>query len=220
MLKRLILILTLIITFTANTVEAASNFLNSVLLEKNEDGYNIVLRADNTAKVKKSSQSTDKITLTIDGITTSNSFNTMYKDTSDINNIIVENADSNTLKIYIQAPDIAKANIIFDTPNSAPIPVGDTFAREKITWSIISIALMFMVMRSAKNINTGNPLYDLHQKVVREREMEMYKNFKAELKHKPSINYTKNNRSYTTNVVRRNETIRDTLKNSKQLTRI
>ena len=70
MLKRLILILTLIITFTAHTVEAASNFLNSVLLEKNEDGYNIVLRADNTAKVKKSSQSTDKITLTIDGITT------------------------------------------------------------------------------------------------------------------------------------------------------
>lgn len=220
MLKKLILILTLIVTFTVNTAQAGTNFLNSVVLEKGEDGYNIILRSDNTAKVKKSIQSADKIVLTLNGITTSNNINTLYKNTPDVNNIILDNSDSNILKIYIQAPDIAKANIVFETPNSAPIAVGDNFAHEKIIWSVISLLLLFMAMRSAKNINTGNPLYDLHQKALREREMEMYKNFKDELKRMPAMNYNINSRSYTTNVVRRNETIRDTIKNSKQLTRI
>lgn len=219
MLKRLILILTLIVTFTVSAASAADNFLNSVVLEKGDDGFNIVLRSDNTAKVKKSSQATDKMVLTLQGITTSSDFNTMYKNTPDINNIIVENTDTDTVKIYIQAPEISKANVIFETPDSAPIPAVDNFASEKIAWSIISLCLLFMAMKSAKNINTGNPIYDLHQKVVREREMEMYQNFKQELKRMPKMNYNVNNRSYTTNIVRRNETIR-TIRKSKQLTRI
>ena len=220
MLKKILLIFTLIITFTINTSYASTNFLNSVVLEKGEDGYNIILRSDDTAKVKKSFQSTDKIVLTLSGITTSNDFNTMYKNTSDVNNIVVENSDTGAIKIYIQAPGISKANIVFDTPNSAPIPVGDSFASEKTAWCVVSIALLLMVMRSAKNIKTGNALYDLHQQVVREREMEMYQNFKAELKSMPSMNYKLKNRSYITNSVRNNnETIR-TIKNSKQLTRI
>lgn len=219
MLKRLILILTLIVTFTTAAANAAGNFLNSVVLEKGDEGFNIILRSDNTAKVKKSLQSSDKIVLTLQGITTSNDFNTMYKNTSDINNIIVENTDNDTIKLYIQAPGISKANIVFETPNSAPIPAVDNFASEKIAWSVISLILLLMAMKSAKNINTGNPIYDLHQKVIREREMEMYQNFKQELKHMPKMNYNVKNRSYTTNVARRNETLR-TIKNSKQLTRI
>ncbi len=219
MLKRLILILTLIVTFTTTAAHAAGNFLNSVVLEKGDEGFNVILRSDNTAKVKKSSQASDKIVLTLQGITTSSDFNTMYKNTSDINNIIVENTDSDTVKLYIQAPDISKANIVFETPNSAPITAVDNFASEKIAWSVISLILLLMAMKSAKNINTGNPIYDLHQKVLREREMEMYQNFKQELKRMPKMNYNVKNRSYTTNVARRNETIR-TMKNSKQLTRI
>ena len=125
MLKKLLLILTIMTTITMNFAFANSNFLNSVVLEKGDDGYNIILRSDNKAKVKKSFKSDDKITLTLNGITTSNDFNTMYKNTSEVNNIVVENTDANTVKIYIQAPDISKANIVFDTPNSAPIVVSD-----------------------------------------------------------------------------------------------
>ena len=219
MLKKLLLLLTIITTVTMNLAFANSNFLNSVVLERGEDGYNIILRSDNKAKVKKSFQSDDKITLTLNGITTSNDFNTMYKNTSEVNNIIVENTDSNTVKIYIQAPEISKANIIFETPNSAPIAVGDSFASEKLIWSVISLALLLLVMRSAKNIKTGNMLYDLHQQVIREREMEMYENFKNELKYKPKTYNTYMDSQVKHNSLKRYETLR-TKNITKQLTRI
>ena len=218
MLKKLLLILTIMTTITMNFAFANSNFLNSVVLEKGDDGYNIILRSDNKAKVKKSFKSDDKITLTLNGITTSNDFNTMYKNTSEVNNIVVENTDANTVKIYIQAPDISKANIVFDTPNSAPIVVSDNFAAQKTIWTIISLGLLLIIMRSAKNIKTGNMLYDLHQQVIREREMEMYENFKQELKHKPKI-YDNSNLPLRNRELKKYETLR-TKTNTKQLTRI
>ena len=155
----------------------------------------------------------------MNGISTANDFNTMYKNTSEVNNIVVENVDADTVKIYIQAQDIAKADILFDTPNSAPIPISDHFANEKISWSIISFLVLLMIMKSSKNVKTGNLLYDLHQQVVREREMEMYANFKQELRHMPSINYNLKKRNQKLSDTRQDETIR-TIKNSKQLTRI
>ena len=218
MLKKLLLILTIMTTITMNFAFANSNFLNSVVLEKGDDGYNIILRSDNKAKVKKSFKSDDKITLTLNGITTSNDFNTMYKNTSEVNNIVVENTDANTVKIYIQAPDISKANIVFDTPNSAPIVVSDNFAAQKTIWTIISLGLLLIIMRSAKNIKTGNMLYDLHQQVIREREMEMYENFKQELKNKHKI-YDNSNLPLRNRELKKYETLR-TKNNTKQLTRI
>lgn len=219
MLKKILTITTLIFIVSSGRALASTNFLNSVVLEKNDDGYEVLLRTDNLAKVKKSIQSSDKVVLTINDVSTASDFNTMYKNTSDVSNIVVENVDTDTVKVYIQAPDVAKADVLFDTPNSAPIAVGDHFAGEKITWSVISLFVLLMIMKSSKNVKTGNLLYDLHQQVVREREMEMYANFKQELKQMPSINYNLNKHSQMSRNLRHNETIR-TIKNSKQLTRI
>ncbi|MFQ8627090.1 MAG: hypothetical protein ACLSA2_11875 [Candidatus Gastranaerophilaceae bacterium] len=202
MLKKILLTL---IIFTGLAAYAGENFLNTVVLENNDGAYSIVLRSDEVAKVKKDVEAPDKIVLTLKGISQSPDVNTLYKNTPEVSGLVIQNSGNNEVKIFINAPDISKANIIFETPNSAPILVGEAFEEEKIVWSVISIALLLLVMRSARSISAEPEQKDIN-KIIKEREIALYRNFQKEVASMPSMNYKL--KSYKKHVLK-GETIRN-----------
>lgn len=202
MLKKILLTL---IIFAGLSVYAADNYLNSVVIENNDGETSIVLRSDAVAKVKREVQASDKVMLTIKGIAQSPDINTLYKNASNVNGLIIQNDGNNELKVYIEAPDISKANIVFDTPNSAPITVKDNSGEGKTAWSIVSIAILLLVMRSAKNINHKPVQKDINA-IIKEREKELYRNFQKEVASMPSLGYKL--KSYNKHVLK-SETLRN-----------
>lgn len=202
MLKKILLTL---VIFTGLAAYAGENYLNSVVLENNDGAYSIVLRSDEVAKVKKDIEASDKMVLTLKGISQSPDLNTLYKNTPEISGLIIQNNGNNEVKIFVNAPEISKANIVFETPNSAPIMVGEAFEEEKIVWSVISIALLLLVMRSARNISAEPEQKDIN-KIIKEREIALYRNFQKEVASMPSMNYKL--KSYKKHVLK-GETIRN-----------
>ena len=184
MLKRLFTVLFL---FAGLSVSASDNFLNSIVISKADGNTSVILRSDEVAKIKREVESNDEIVLTLKNMKQSNGLDTLYKNISDVNGMIIQNSGSD-LKIFIDAPDISKASIVFETPDSAPIVASDNKSESKAVWSIISIALLLLVMRSAKNINIDKPQKDINE-IIKEREKELYKNFQKEVATLPSINY-------------------------------
>ena len=167
---------------------ASQNFLNSVVFEKTDGQYNIVLRSDIPAKVKKSVQSNDKVTLTIKGITSANNINTIYKNVENINPLVVESTGDNELKLHIQGKDVATANIIFNTPDSAPIFVGERFGHEKMSWALTVFALAGIILYS-----TNRKTRKVAQKrELRDREIEFYKAKLPSMNYKPTYKYAIN----------------------------
>ena len=181
-------ILFTLILFTGLSAYAGDNFLNSVVIDNNEGEMSVILRSDQITKVKKEVESADKVVLTLKGIAQSPSINTLYKNAKDVNGLIIQNEGNNDLKIYIEAPNVAKANIIFDTPNSSPITVSDSKGEERVAWSIISILILLFIMRSAKNISAEPPKKDINE-IIKEREKQLYRNFQKEVAAMPSIGY-------------------------------
>lgn len=202
MLKKILLTL---IIFAGLSVYAADNYLNSVVIENNDGETSIVLRSDAVAKVKREVQASDKVMLTIKGIAQSPDINTLYKNASNVNGLIIQNDGNNELKVYIEAPDISKANIVFDTPNSAPITVKDNSGEGKAAWSVVSIAILLLVMHSAKNINHKSVQKDINE-IIKEREKELYRNFQKEVASMPSLGYKL--KSYNKHVLK-SETLRN-----------
>lgn len=187
MLKKILLTLILL---SGMSVFAADNYLNSVLIVKNDDQTSIVLRSDDITKVKKQTDGNNKIILTLKGISQSRDINTLYKNISEVNGLIIQNEGNNDLKIYVEAPNIAKANVVFETPNSAPITtVNNTMNEERIIWSAISLLLLFVVMYSAKNISEKAVSQPDINELIKEREKTLYRNFQKEVATLPSQNY-------------------------------
>lgn len=202
MLKKILLTL---IIFTGLAAYAGENYLNSVVLENNDGAYSIVLRSDELAKVKKDVEAPDKMVLTLKGISQSPDLNTLYKNTPEASGLIIQNSGNNEVKIFVNAPGVAKSNIVFETPNSAPIMVGEAYEEGKIVWSVISIALLLIVMRSARNISSEPEQKDIN-KIIKEREIALYRNFQKEVESMPSMNYKL--KSYKKHVLK-GETIRN-----------
>jgi|GEM_PF-755985 len=212
MQKKLITSFIIIFTFTALSAFAATNYLNSVVLEKKDNNYNIILRSDNQAKVRKIVQSSDRIILSLKGIDAANTLSTLYKDTSDVNSLVVENTGNNELRIYIQAPEISKANIVFETPASAPMAVDANSTFKNVIWSFLILAFIVIIAKSTRMLNKYEKNTDINRS-IKDREVEMYKNFKREMavmqNMKPNINYKIRKSAYTSNSIRKAETIRN-----------
>lgn len=207
-MKKLVLVFTALI-LGLNAAFAGDNFLNTVILEGSDGGYNVILRTDEIASVKKTVNSNNKITLDVKGVTSSNSISTLYKNTSQANTIIVENVGSNAVKIQINADNIANSNIIFDTPASAPVVVSDSVSHNTIVWSIIAFIALFTVFAKSRSIkeDSSKVIREAIEKDLRDREIQMYKTYKKEMLTIPSIDYKiKNPRVQET--IRRADTIR------------
>lgn len=185
MFKKILLTL---ILFSGLSAFASENYLNSVVVSKNDGKTSIILRTDEITKVKKEVEAVDKIVVTLKGVTQSPALNTLYKNISDVNGLIIQSENNGELKIYVEAPEISKADVVFETPNSAPITVINKINEEKAVWSIISIALLLLIMNSAKKM-TKEPEKQNITEIIKEREKTLYKNFQKEVATIPSINY-------------------------------
>ena len=180
---------------------ASENYLRTVVVEGTDDGYNIILKTDALPEVKKTVKGSDNITLDVKGITTSSSVNAIYKSTANVNGLIVENVADDELKVYIQAKDIAKATIMAQTSSGEPVILSERFPVEKVLWSIAVLGILAMVVKSAKAI-TDYENSIVIKKDIKDREIELYRNFQKELANMPKINCKINN-AYATNIMPR-----------------
>ena len=180
---------------------AADNMLHSIVLEGTEDGYNVVLKTDSEPTVKKVIKGNNNLVLNVKDISTSTSVSAVYKSTSDVSGLVVENISNNELNIYIQAKDIAKATIMSENANGELVILSERFPVEKVVWTFAVIGILFMLIKSAKAITEyENSL--VIKKDIKDREIELYRKFQRELDSMPKIN-NKINSAYATNIMPR-----------------
>lgn len=184
MLKKVLILLIMLVGIP---VFAADNYLNSVVLTEVDGHINMILRTDSMTKIKKSVESPDKIMLTLKGTHQSGNINTIYKNISGVNGFIIQN-DNNDLKIYFEASNASKSEIIVETPNSAPIKVVDYNTNIKLFWSLISILLFIMIALTSKNYSKHVIIQDKN-KLIKEREISLYRKFQKEVSTLPASNY-------------------------------
>lgn len=209
-MKKLFLVFAILIFgLSAN---ASSNLLHTIILEGTDDGYNIVLKVDSMPTVKKNISRDNKLALNIKGVTASNSVNAIYRSTADVNNLVVETVSDNELNVYIQAKDIAKSTILAQVGNEQPVILSERFPLEKVLWSIAVLVILGLLFKSAKSI-TEYENSILIRKDIKDREIELYKNFQNELSNMPRIN-RKINSNYAQNVMPRSR------RNYKELARM
>ena len=185
-MKRLLLILTLLF-FTS---QAYANELHTIILEGTYDGYNIILKSDTVPNVTKKVKSSDNIVLDIKGVTPSKSVNAIYRSSADISGLVVENISDDELKIYIDAKGISKATIFAQIHDSTTVLLNERFPYEKIIWSVIACFILAGLYKSAKALTEYENSISI-RKDIKEREIELYRNFQRELSTLPTIDYRK-----------------------------
>lgn len=209
-MKKLILIFSILLFGLA--ASASENYLHTVVLEGTNDGYNIILKADATPTVRKTIKGNNNLVLNVKGITTSNTVNAIYKSTSDVNSLVIENIADDELKVYIQAKDIANSTIMAQTADLAPVILSERFPLEKVLCTIAVLGILALLIKSAKSI-TDYENSIVIKKDIKDREIELYRSFQRELADMPKIN-RKINSAYATNVMPRSR------RNYKELARL
>ena len=184
MLKKVLLVL---IIFTGVAAFASDNYLNSIVIDKNDSDISVILRSDVASKIKREVDGSDKIILTLKSTKQSPDVTTLYKNINDVYGVVLQN-DNNDLKVFIEAPNISNADIVTETPNSAPITLNNKTNKGKFLWSLISFGLLLLVMLYAKNMTFETKQKDLTE-IIKEREKALYRNFQKEVSTLPSINY-------------------------------
>ena len=110
-MKRVLLLFGMM--FSVLTALADENVLQTIEIEPVKDTYNIVLVSDKAVDVKKTIQSSNKITLTMKDIRASKTLNTIYNNVSNVDTVMVE-PQGNGISIFFQADNAAAATISFD----------------------------------------------------------------------------------------------------------
>lgn len=187
-MKKIFLIFGFLITFacTSLTVFANSNYLHTITLEKNSTGYNILLNADKMAKVTKKNPSDNELILELNGITSSDTVNALYKGTNNIDSLVVENTAPNKLKIYISADNIKNSTIMIEPENGETSIVGESIPLDKTLWGVFVLALFCVIFKVSKEVSEEDNKI-LIKKDIKDREIEMYKRYRNELVSNPSI---------------------------------
>ncbi len=208
-MKKILLTIVTMLFMVTSALAANDNFLNAVVLEGTDSGYNIILRSDAVASVKRVVENSNKIVLDIKGLTSSDDISTVYKNTSSANGVIVENIGNNSIRVQVQGKNISSANVIFDTPASAPIVVTDKVSKRTVGWSATALVLLCFIFAKSRDIkvDTRAKVREAVQKNMRDREIAMYKNYRREMLTIPSIDYKIKNPRLK-KVIRRADTIR------------
>lgn len=99
----------------SNKVFASDNVLQAIQVNGVKDSYNIILKSDDVAELKRTVQAPNKMVLTLKGIRASKTINTIYNNTSSVDSVVVEPTGEDSLKIMIQADNVGDAAVNFDT---------------------------------------------------------------------------------------------------------
>lgn len=110
-----VLFLMLMSICVGNKVLASDNVLQAIQVNGVKDSYNIVLKSDDVAELKKTVQAPNKMIINLKGIRASKTINTIYNNTSSVDSVVVEPINDDTVKILIQGQNVANAEVNFDT---------------------------------------------------------------------------------------------------------
>ena len=179
-MKKIFLNLIFTLIMLSSAALAADNSLHAVILEGTDNGYNVILRTDKVSGVKKTVQADGTLLIDVKNTSTSVNMDTKYINTRDVNNVIVENAGGNEVKIYVQGKNADKADIIFDTPASAPVVVSDGISKKQITW-IAAAFLMICIMSGNFRKSVEKDEKVTLRNDLTEREIKMYKDLKSDI---------------------------------------
>ena len=113
--KKVLLICLICSGLHGNNVFASDNVLQAIQIEGAKDSYNIILKSDDVADVKKTIQAPNKMMLVLKGIRASKSINTIYSNTSSVDSVVVEPKSEDSVKILIQAVNVSNARVHFDS---------------------------------------------------------------------------------------------------------
>lgn len=98
-----------------NNAFASDNVLQAVQIDGVNDSYNIILKSDDVAEIRKTVQAPNKIVLLLKGIRASKTINTIYNNTASVDSVVVEPTGDDSVKILIQATNVGTAKIHFDS---------------------------------------------------------------------------------------------------------
>jgi len=173
--------------FTGLSVNAKTNMLHTITLEKNGSGYNILLKTDTTAKVSKKTLADNEIVLDLSGIQSSDTVNALYKGTNNIENLVIENDGKNSLKIYITAPNIRNSSVISQTINGENSIVSEGMPINKIIWSVFVLVLFGIIfVISKKDTEESNKLSI--KKDIKDREISLYREYRKNFEEDFNVN--------------------------------
>lgn len=128
-LKKIFLMFAICLCLTGKAF-ASDNVLQAIQVNGVKDSYNIVLKSDDVAEIKKTIQAPNKMMLTLNGIRASKTINTIYNNTSSVDSVVVEPIGDDSVKILVQAENVANAEVHFD---SLKTPLGIMGNTEKQT---------------------------------------------------------------------------------------
>ncbi|MBQ3818816.1 hypothetical protein II810_00045 [bacterium] len=195
-------ILTLIMLIGMQGI-CAENYLNAVVISETDGNPSVTLRTDIPVNIKRETKSQNSLVLTLPNTKQATNISTIYKNTSDVNGLLVQNEGKN-VKIYIDASDISNSDVVLETPGTAPIVFNNTNSNKKLIWSLISVFLLLITSIYNKFKKPVNKALDINE-VIKEREKKLYKDFQKEISTLPTLNYKL--KSYSKHVLK-GETIR------------
>lgn len=137
----------------SNKTFASDNVLQAIQINGVKDSYNVVLKSDDVAELKKTVQAPNKMIINLKGIRASKTINTIYNNTSSVDSVVVEPINDDTVKILIQGENVANAQVNFDTLKT---PLGVLDNSEKQTKSGDELVLN-------NPMSTYKPVYDNSQ---------------------------------------------------------
>lgn len=187
-MKKTFLILGFLIAFIfmGLNVTARANQLHTITFEKNNGSYNIILDTDNMSKVSRKVLSDNDIVLQLSGVSSSDTVNALYKGAGTIDNLIIENAGLNKLKVYVSAPNIKSSSIIMNPADGVQTLVGESFPVDKAIWTLfVLVVLGVVIKRSIKRTNEDNSM--LIKKDIKDREIALYRQYRKSMEEGTSL---------------------------------
>ncbi len=181
-MKKLFLIFTFLIAFgfTAIAAYAQGNILHTITLEKTNSGYNVILGTDKAAKVIKKAPADNQLELDLVGITSQDTVNAIYKGTTSIDGLVIENSNPHKLKIFITADNIKNSTLIIEPINGNPAIVGETVPLDRVLWTVFVLALFAVIFKISKDISEEDDKL-LIKKDIKDREIELYRKYRDEV---------------------------------------
>ena len=180
-MKKIVLILSAIIFTIASNLscQAVENVLHTITLEKNLDGYNVLLDADSLTTVTKKSPSNNELMLEISNVVSDSNVNALYKGVSNVDSLVVENGNDK-IKVYIKADNIKNSTVIIEPKDGMPTIVGETAPIDKILWVLCVLAMLSILFKVATKLSVKEKQVMI-KKDIKDREIQLYKKYLNEM---------------------------------------
>ena len=124
--------------------------------------------------------SNNEMLIELFGITSSDTVNALYKGSDSIDNLVIENAGFNKLKIYISASNIKDASVTLQPKIGEAAVAGDSFPIDKAVWSLFVLAVLAGVVKhSIQSAKEDNSI--LIKRDIKDREIELYRQYRRSI---------------------------------------